>query len=100
MGGRYLSALVLANRFPEARVVHSGGGGSARSGESRVAASILLGSGIAPDRLTFEDRSRNTCENAAFSKERVDPDPEQRWLLVTSAAGAERVAAGCAAGPS
>ena len=91
MGGRHLTTLLLAAKFPRARVVHSGGGGPVESngrtlsGESKVAAAILLGAGIAPDRLTLEGRSRNTCENAALSKKRVKPKAEERWLLVTSA---------------
>ena len=37
------------------------------------------------ERLMFEDRSRNTSENALFSKEMAQPKPGERWLLVTSA---------------
>jgi uncharacterized SAM-binding protein YcdF (DUF218 family) len=91
MGGRHLAGLLLAEKFPRAKVVHSGGGGQVRrdgrtiSGESKVAAAILLGAGVAAERLTFEDRSRNTCENAALSKERVKPRLGERWLLVTAA---------------
>ena len=41
--------------------------------------------GVAPDRIIAEDRSRNTIENAVFSRRLADPKPGQRWLLVTSA---------------
>jgi len=33
----------------------------------------------------LEDKSRNTAENAAFTRAMLDPKPGERWLLVTSA---------------
>ena len=41
--------------------------------------------GIAHDRILLEDRSRNTIENALYSKQIAQPKPGERWLLVTSA---------------
>ena len=41
--------------------------------------------GVPPDRITLESRSRNTAENAVYSKALVAPKPGERWLLVTSA---------------
>lgn len=90
MGDRYLTTLLLAARYPTARVLDSGGGGRGFgswgvSGESEVAGAILRGAGLDSDRLVFEDRSRNTCENAAFAKGRAQPREGELWLLVTSA---------------
>ena len=42
----------------------------------------------------LETRSRNTEENAVFTKELVQPKPGERWLLVTSAQHMPR-AIGC-----
>ena len=33
----------------------------------------------------LEDQSRNTAENAIFSRQLAAPKPGERWLLVTSA---------------
>ena len=41
--------------------------------------------GIAPERVTIEDKSRNTDENARFTAAIVHPQPSQRWIVVTSA---------------
>ena len=41
--------------------------------------------GVAHDRITAEEQSRNTIENAVFSRLIADPKPGERWLLVTSA---------------
>ena len=40
---------------------------------------------VPQDRIIVERKSRNTVENAAFTKQLVMPKPGERWLLVTSA---------------
>ncbi len=35
--------------------------------------------------MTFEEKSRNTWENAIFTRALVKPKPDETWLLVTSA---------------
>jgi uncharacterized SAM-binding protein YcdF (DUF218 family) len=78
----------LARRYPQARIVFSGGNGGliVREGnEAEWAIKLLKSCGIDPARLIAEDQSRNTAENAEFSKRLVNPKPGERWLLVTSA---------------
>lgn len=78
----------LARAFPNARIVYSGGDGSllANAGAETGALYPLLDSfGVPRERVLLESRSRNTAENAAFTKELVKPKPGERWLLVTSA---------------
>jgi uncharacterized SAM-binding protein YcdF (DUF218 family) len=78
----------LARRYPNARILVSGGSG-ALSGdgdaEAKFALRLLESVGVAQDRITLEDRSHNTVENAIFSKAIAQPKPGERWLLVTSA---------------
>lgn len=78
----------LARRYPNARIVFTGGNANLISTEAKEAdysAPILENLGIARERLIVERNSRNTYENAMFTKELVVPKPGERWLLVTSA---------------
>jgi uncharacterized SAM-binding protein YcdF (DUF218 family) len=78
----------LARRYPNARIIFSGGTGALlyREGAEAEFAVQLLGSlGVGGGRIAAEDRSRNTIENALFSRELAAPKPGERWLLVTSA---------------
>ena len=62
----------LARQFPNARIVFSGGNGSLSPGEPAEADFVyplLDDFGIRAQRVTLENRSRNTEENATFSKE-------------------------------
>ena len=41
--------------------------------------------GLAAGRVIYEERSRNTSENAEFSLAIARPQPGETWLLITSA---------------
>ena len=87
-GDRFVEAAVLARRYPEARIVISGGVGTLLlEGESDATSAqrLLTALGVDPDRLTLEATSRNTYENAVFTSRMVKPKPGETWLLVTSA---------------
>lgn len=78
----------LARRFPEAKLVFTGGTGSILEPDLReadAAAQFLFGLGLDPSRVLFERESRNTFENAVMTRKRVLPRAGERWLLVTSA---------------
>ena len=78
----------LARRYPNARIVFSGGSGALiydEGAEASFALRLLESFGIPRARITLEDRSRNTVENAVLSKAIAKPKPGERWLLVTSA---------------
>ena len=88
---RLTAAAALAIQHPEARLVFSGGSGRLRDALSgrplvpSVAASFFTSLGISADRITWEDQSRNTAENARFSYQVVAPAQGETWVLVTSA---------------
>ena len=86
---RIVSAAALGRRYPNARIVFSGGNSNLISDDSAkeadYAVSVFESLGIARERLTLERRSRNTQENAEFSKAIANPRAGERWLLVTSA---------------
>lgn len=85
--GRLTEALALARRFPSAKIVYSGcsaalGGGSC---EADVAGRFFTKMGVAPERVLLERKSRNTQENALFTRDLVAQKDGEVWLLVTSA---------------
>src|ERR1700730_10403450 len=85
---RIIAAAALAQRYPNARVVFSGGSANLLSNDAReadFAGEVFEGLGDAKSRLIMERRSRNTLENAEFSNALGVPKPGERWLLVTSA---------------
>ncbi len=85
---RLIAAAALAHRYPSARIVFTGGSASLISNDAReadFAGAIFESLGISRSRLMMDRRSRNTQENAAFSKALIAPPPGERWLLVTSA---------------
>lgn len=87
-GERYIEAAILARRFPKSRIVFAGGGSAftdAAETEAKSAARILRQLGVEQDRITLEDRSRTTWENATFSAPLIAAKPGERWLLITSA---------------
>lgn len=85
---RIVETMRLARLYPEAKVVVSGGEGGffERSASDADSTRRLLAElGFSGERFLFEDKSRNTVENAVFSKDLAQPKPGETWLLVTSA---------------
>lgn len=96
-GERMLALADLSRRYPEARVIFSGGSGSLLGSsmqEAEVVRMALPQLGVDPARVEYEPESRNTAENARLSRELAKPKPGERWLLVTSALHMPR-AVGC-----
>ena len=94
---RVTAALALARRYPEAKVLFSGGAAAVIEDdipETQAAEAFFLLQGLDPARLLLDGRSRDTYENAVFSKALAKPAPGATWLLVTSASHMPR-AVGC-----
>jgi uncharacterized SAM-binding protein YcdF (DUF218 family) len=87
-GDRITAAVELAREYPNARLVYTGGSGNVRDQgdrEADYARTLLEAMGVDPARMIFERDSRDTWENALYSKKAADPKPGEVWLLVTSA---------------
>lgn len=85
---RLTAFVALARKYPEAKLVFTGGSGSLADSEHReadFAQDALRDLGVELARVLFERDSRNTHENALFTYARVAPGPEEFWLLITSA---------------
>jgi uncharacterized SAM-binding protein YcdF (DUF218 family) len=90
-GERIAVLAELARDFPQARLIYSG------PGDNRAVQDLLekfSRLGGHRERVMMEERSRNTFENAIYSKELIKPNSNERWLLVTAALHMPR-AIGC-----
>lgn len=85
---RMTEAVALMRRYPHLRLLFTGGvsnlsaTGASEAERARV---FFAAMGIEPSRVVYEERSRNTCENALYSAALPGVDKGQRWLLLTSA---------------
>jgi len=86
---RLTAAVALARRYPDARVLFTGGSGRIFPGkltEAELARRFFAELGLDGARVLLESASRNTYENVLLSKRLVEPKPDERWLVVSSAA--------------
>jgi uncharacterized SAM-binding protein YcdF (DUF218 family) len=83
-----VALIELARRYPEAKLVFSGGLHSRDAtdvSEASIVRDFISDLGADLPALVYEDRSRNTIENAEFSRELVKPKPGEHWILITQA---------------
>jgi len=84
--GSIFAAVELLRRYPLARVVFTGGSWrGAILPAAGVAREMFDQLGADPQRISYENRSRNTWENLLFAREIAQPKRMERWLLVASA---------------
>jgi uncharacterized SAM-binding protein YcdF (DUF218 family) len=85
---RMTASAALARKYPQARLIFTGGTGTLLYDgptEGELARRFYASLGIAAGRITIEEESRDTAENAVLTRPLADPKPGEHWLLVTSA---------------
>ena len=91
---RLTEAVEAHKNNPSLKVLYTGFSGSVfHKGWSgaKIANKFLLEQGVAADKIILEERSRNTFENAVFSKTYLEQaGNEGNWGLITSAAHMNR----------
>lgn len=85
---RLSNFIELAHRYPQAKLVLTGGNPSLdrnKPSEAEIMRDYFLKSGIEEKRLLLENQSRNTAENVSNTKLIIKPEKNETWLLITSA---------------
>jgi uncharacterized SAM-binding protein YcdF (DUF218 family) len=87
-GERIVALGDLSRRYPDARIVYSGGGNEFSrdyTPEATLLERTIGEIGVAKERVIYERKSLNTAQNASETHDLVQPKAGERWLLVTSA---------------
>jgi uncharacterized SAM-binding protein YcdF (DUF218 family) len=84
---RDLVFMALARQHPDASLIFTGGAGSMVNQQYKAADAamrIFSEQGMDLSRITFESESRNTWESAVLSKNLVQPEKDEKWVLITT----------------
>ena len=91
-GERIVETVILARKFPEAKIAFSGGDAGIlypSDSEAIGAQRLFTNMGVASDRLILESGARDTYENAVYLKAELGKlgllGPGNRWVMITSA---------------
>ena len=85
---RLTAPLALKQKYPFARIIFTGGSAALQGSDFSEADGVRRfwrELGFVSNNIDYEDRSRNTFENAIYARELAHPKPGESWLLVTSA---------------
>lgn len=85
---RLTTFVELSRRYPNAKLVFTGGAGALNEQMFKGADAAKLffeQLGLDANRVQYESDSRNTFENARNSFEMLRPKAEENWILITSA---------------
>jgi uncharacterized SAM-binding protein YcdF (DUF218 family) len=83
-----VSGVELARRYPQTPLIFTGGNGNLTEQdfpEAVAAHQLWTALGVPESQMIFEDKSRNTWENALFTRGLIHPKQGDRFILVTSA---------------
>jgi uncharacterized SAM-binding protein YcdF (DUF218 family) len=78
----------LARRYPDAKLLYSGGPHSLRRPdlrEAHIARHVLDKMAVDTSRIMFEDESRTIFESARQSTIMAQPTPQERWIVIETA---------------
>jgi len=86
--------IILLNLYPKAKAIFTGGHASINDSfpsEAYYAQQLFERLGIEKNRITYEDKARNTYENALFSKVIAQPKLGEVWVVISTAFHLPRV---------
>jgi len=90
---RLYESINLIKKFPDSKVVFSGGSGSLKFPKLNHSDDVKIlfkNMGIDINKIYFEKKSRNTYENILFAKKLINPKAGEKWVIVTSASHLNR----------
>lgn len=85
---RLTAFIQLAKIYPEAKLLFTGGSAAIKDNQPTEAEFVrhyFIESGVSGSRLIIEDKARNTAENIQYSKTLVKPQPDENWVVITTA---------------
>jgi uncharacterized SAM-binding protein YcdF (DUF218 family) len=85
---RLTTFIELARRYPDAKLIFTGGNASINRNKPTEASILNLHwhqLGLDPERIQFENQAKNTAENAYFTKQLAKPLVDSKWVLITTA---------------
>lgn len=80
--------LALIHQYPTAKAIFTGGSANVtnqRHTEAYFAEQLFNRIGIKKNRIIYENKARNTFENVIYTKQIAQPQPEETWIVVSTA---------------
>lgn len=86
-GDRLIAGLILAQKFPQAKLYFPGGLKMDQIGasEDEISRAVIEGLDLPTSQIIIEGESRNTAENASYVRAMMDDSRQGQVVLITSA---------------